>query len=178
MKGIVFTEFLEMVESQFSIDMAEQIIEMAQAESVGVYTSVGTYDHAELVSLVVSLSQETSTPISDLLNSFGKHLFQKFLQAYPAFFTEARDAFDLLERVDGHIHVEVKKLYPDAELPKFETRRVGANQLEMIYTSSRHFEDLAEGLIDACVEYYTQPIVVRRSICSDGIKFELTKVSQ
>lgn len=178
MKGIVFTEFLEMVESQFSIDMAEQIIEMAQAESGGVYTSVGTYDHAELVSLVVSLSQETSTPISDLLNSFGKHLFQKFLQAYPAFFTEAKDAFDLLERVDGHIHVEVKKLYPDAELPKFETRRVDANQLEMIYTSSRHFEDLAEGLIDACVEHYAQPIVVRRSICSDGIKFELTKVSQ
>lgn len=175
MKGIVFTEFIEMVEETFSLEMADQIIESAQPESGGIYTAVGTYDHKELVSLVVSLSHETGTPIPELLHAFGKHLFLRFSQGYPKFFEGAEDAFDLLERVDGHIHVEVRKLYPDAELPKFQTTRLDANRFEMIYTSSRHFEDLAEGLIHACAEYYPQRITVDRSACEQGIKFLLTK---
>ena len=47
MKGVVFTEFIEMVEDKFSADIADQIIEEADLPSGGVYTSVGTYDHAE-----------------------------------------------------------------------------------------------------------------------------------
>lgn len=175
MKGIVFTEFLEMVEEKFSTDLADQIIESANSESGGVYTSVGTYNHQELVAMVVALSQETGLAIPDLLNTFGRHLFGKFLRSFPKFFEGAEDAFDLLERVDGHIHVEVRKLYPDAELPKFETRRISPNEFEMVYSSSRHFQDLAGGLIDACVDHYSDNISVQRVACEGGFKFTLRK---
>jgi len=41
MKGIVFTEFLEMVENKFSPELADRIIEGAEVPSGGVYTAVG-----------------------------------------------------------------------------------------------------------------------------------------
>jgi len=57
MKGMVFTEFLEMVEDQFGFTMADKIISEAELASGGVYTSVGTYHHQEMVALVVNLSK-------------------------------------------------------------------------------------------------------------------------
>lgn len=44
MKGVVFTEFIEMVEGRFGLAMVDRIIEAAQLPSSGVYTAVGTYD--------------------------------------------------------------------------------------------------------------------------------------
>jgi hypothetical protein len=49
MKGMVFTEFLEMVEAKFSADMVDDIISDSDLPNGGAYTSVGTYDHSELV---------------------------------------------------------------------------------------------------------------------------------
>ena len=43
MKGMVFTNFMEMVESQWSLDMADSII--ADAQVSGAYTSIGNYPH-------------------------------------------------------------------------------------------------------------------------------------
>ena len=42
MKGVVFTEFADMVEAQFGLTTADAV--MAKSASDGVYTSVGDYD--------------------------------------------------------------------------------------------------------------------------------------
>lgn len=55
MKGIVFTEFLEMVADKFSADTVDTIIEEADPPSGGAYTAVGTYDFAEMASLVTKV---------------------------------------------------------------------------------------------------------------------------
>ncbi|MFT4982342.1 MAG: hypothetical protein ACI9UR_002213, partial [Bacteroidia bacterium] len=41
MKGIVFTEFLELVEDKFGLEVVNQIIDGCELETDGVYTSVG-----------------------------------------------------------------------------------------------------------------------------------------
>jgi hypothetical protein len=64
--------------------------------------------------------------------------------------------------------VEVRKLYPDAELPQFEVRRFGADCLEMIYRSTRPFADLAAGLIAGCVSHFQEEIAVERHLLTDG----------
>ena len=85
------------------------------------------------------------------------------LLTLPAFFSGVDSAFTFLASIDGHIHVEVRKLYPDAELPRFECRMLGPSQMEMIYTSSRPFADLAEGLIVGCAKHFGQPMTIERS---------------
>lgn len=162
MKGIVFSEFIELVESKFSIEIADQIIEESTLASGGAYTSVGTYDHGEMVQLVVKLSELTDVPVPDLLRVFGAHLTGRFTALYPAFFEQVADTFTFLDTIENHVHVEVKKLYPDAELPSFQTERPDENTLIMKYTSFRPFADLAEGLIQGAITHFGEKIQLER----------------
>jgi hypothetical protein len=162
MKGMVFTEFLEMVEAQLGPSLVDRIIAAAELPNDGAYTSIGTYDHRELVRLVAALSELTGTPAPALVRGFGEHLLQRFSQAYPQFFAEAHDSFDFLGRIDDHIHVEVRKLYPDAELPRFRFERPNGDELILHYSSPRGFGDLAEGLIQGCIAHYAERIRLNR----------------
>lgn len=154
MKGVVFTEFLEMVEDKFSANMVDDIIDDADPASGGIYTAVGTYPHEEIVSLVGSLSKQTDIAVPDLVKIFGEHLFGRFTVLYPDFFTDKTDVFDFLESVETYIHIEVKKLYPDAQLPTFDTRREGNNTLIMYYNSPHPFATLADGLLKGCIAHF------------------------
>ena len=78
-----------------------------------------------------------------------------------------------MEKIDGHIHVEVKKLYPDAELPSFETERMGKD-MKMTYRSERKFSDLAVGLISAASEHYKTPLGIEQNfVVEDGSVVEI-----
>lgn len=179
MKGVVFTEFLEMVEQRFSADMAEDIIDDAQLPHGGVYTAVGTYPHGEIVAMVVALSQRAGVPVPDLIRAFGEYLFGRFAQGYPRFFAGVNDAFSFLAGIEDIIHAEVLKLYPDAELPRFTVEHHDANRLVLLYRSPRHFEDLAEGLMHGCAAHFGEPIEVVRDTTTaapqDAQRFVLTR---
>jgi len=162
MKGIVFTEFLELVEERFGLEVADRILEASELPSGGVYTSVGTYDHNELVQLVMQLSTVTDVAIPDLLHTFGEYLFGRFVFAYPQFFEGVHSAFRFLMQIENHIHVEVRKLYPEAELPRFECHSPAPDRLEMTYRSPRPFTDFAEGLISGCIKHFGERIGVAR----------------
>ena len=161
MKGIVFTEFFELVESSFGLQVADDIIEQSDL-TTGVYTAVGTYDYSELVQLVVQLSQETGVPVSDLIKAFGRYLFGRFTELYPQFFEGEQSAFDFLATIENHIHVEVRKLYPEAELATFDYSYPETDKMFLDYKSNRPFADLAQGLIGACVDYFGEPIEIVR----------------
>lgn len=154
MKGIVFTEFMEMVEAKFDENMLEEVLDEAGVE--GVYTSIGTYPHSEMVQLVVALSAKSGVEIPELLRAFGGYLFNSFTRLYPSFFEHVDNSLDFLEQVEGVIHVEVKKIYPSAQLPRFETKRIGNKSLEMIYHSDRKMGELAVGLIRGCFDFFKE----------------------
>ena len=158
MKGIVFTELFEMVETIFSANMVDDVLDDCDLASGGAYTAVGTYDHTELLQIVSALSKRTDLPVKDLVHKYGHHLFFRFHDIMPAFFERPKSAFEFLESVHGYIHVEVKKLYPDAALPDFATHRPDDNTLVMTYTSRCPLSDFAEGLINGCIDFYEEDI--------------------
>ncbi len=157
MKGVIFTEFLQMVDNVFSPETTELIIQESDLPSGGSYTAVGTYDHSEIVALAINLSKVTKTPVPDLAKAFGRHLLTRFADLYPEFFAGIPDAFTFIEQVDGFIHVEVKKLYPDAVVPQIEAQRDGQNRLIVTYRSDRHLGDVAEGLIQGAIDHFGRP---------------------
>lgn len=178
MKGIVFTEFLEMVEDRFGFLVTDKVIENAQVESKGAYTAVGTYDHQEMVRLVNSLSQEVNLPVNELFILYGQHFFHILVKSYPRFFNNVPTAFDFLKSIEDHIHVEVLKLYPDAELPRFVIEENGHNRLYMTYYSSRKLYKFAQGLIEGCLQHYKEEASVELELIeNDGsvVKFTLRK---
>jgi len=168
MKGIVFTEFLEMVESKFSPELADTIVEGADLPSGGAYTSVGTYDHREMIKLVSCLSQETGISPADLMRTFGLYMFERFYVLFPQYFDGIDTSFQFLERIENYIHVEVRKLYPEAELPSFECDTSQPGCLRLTYRSTRPFAPLAEGLIRGCIAHFREDAEVEVEDRSNG----------
>ena len=108
MKGIIFTELIEMVEVTFGRDMMDSV-----------FDSVG-----------------------------------RFKVLYPAMFEGVTCALDFIESVETHIHVEVRKLYPDAELPSLHAERSQDGSLTVTYRSSRPLAVVAKSLITGCIEHF------------------------
>ena len=181
MKGIVFTELLEMLDQQMSMEDIEALIDEADLPSGGAYSAVGTYDYQEILTLVSLLSEKINVPVEDLKNAFGKFLFGSFVRKYPVFFHDGDTVFDVLARVEDTIHVEVAKLYPDAELPKFDHQINGDRHMHMTYRSRRPFSSLAEGLIMGCIAYHEEDISVKRADRREGewyvTEFDLEKAA-
>ena len=171
MKGIVFTEFLDMVDAQFGMPVTEAIVANAQLRSGGAYTSVGTYCHSEIVSLVTELSRETNIEVPRLVQTFGTHLLDRFLVLFPQFFDDTPHLYGFLENVDGYIHGEVRKLYPNATLPEIETKRLDDGKFILTYKSARQMADLAEGLILGAIDHFGGRFTcLRRDLPAEGEK--------
>ncbi|MFN5099927.1 MAG: heme NO-binding domain-containing protein [Burkholderiaceae bacterium] len=163
MKGIVFREFIDMVESQFSTETADAIIQTSALSTNGAYTSVGTYPHQEMVDLVSNLSTHTGISVPDLLKHFGRHLFGRFVEIHPNMTNAFSDVFSLLSALENTIHVDVNKLYRDAETPSFTYERDGQQQMVFIYRSRRRMADFAQGLIEGCVAHFKENITIQRA---------------
>jgi len=181
MKGMVFTEFIEMVETQFSIELADKIIEASDLPSGGAYTAVGTYDFSEMLSLVTNLSIETGIAIPDLLHAYGKYLFHYFAKSHGHFLKGKTTAFEFLLGLENHVHTEVKKLYADAELPSFDCSMTSEHELTMVYHSERKLADFAHGLIESCMAFFEEEAAISREDLSNGegriVRFVLTQAS-
>jgi hypothetical protein len=178
MKGIVFTEFNEMVENKFSPELLDEIIVECDLASGGAYTTVGTYDHNELIQMVTKLADKTNTPADDLVYEFGGHLAVRFATLFPSFFNESKSMFEFMKSLDNHIHIEVQKLYPDAELPKFSFDDTNPFCLIMEYQSPRGLSTLAHGLMQGVLKYYDETITIKPEHISGNnhVRFHLTKI--
>lgn len=175
MKGIVFCEFIDFVEEQAGEDILDEMIERANPASGAAYTAVGKYDWREMVDMVVALSKLISAPVPDLIRAFGRHLFSRLIVTYPQFFEGQNDSFKFLMSVEGQIHVEVLKLYPEAELPKLDVRQTGPNNLIVGYTSCRPFGDLCVGMIEGCADHFGENFEFRNTTIDDGLNIQILR---
>lgn len=180
MKGVVFTEFLGLVEQKFSADMVDDIIDDADLPHGGAYTAVGTYPFPEMVALIVALSKRTGLAVPVLIHAFGQYLFGRFFVLYPAFINACDSTIELVSHIEQVIHTEVRKLYPDAELPSFEVESHTVQRLSVVYRSPRCLADLAVGLIDGAVAHYGEQghlQLTREALDAEGtaVRFILEK---
>jgi hypothetical protein len=178
MKGLIFTEFMEMVEDKFGFEVSDKIISNANLPSNGIYTAVGTYDFDEMLSLIVNLHKETKIEVPVLVQTFGEYLFGRFVVLYAHFLDNKPTSFDFLDNLEEYIHAEVLKLYPDAQLPHIESSRPKEGQMLLVYHSVRKLSDLAMGLLKGCFAHYNENISIERKFLKeDGsvVEFLLTK---
>ena len=170
MLGVVFSELMDMVEESFPPEVFDHLIEIAETrfDSAGDYTAVGNYSHEEMVELVKELAAKTDVPFTDLVEAYGRHLFGRFNDRYAAFFDGIDNSFAFLAGIENRIHAEVRKLYPQAELPHFDVQTNGPNELVLDYASQRPFALLAKGLIQGCIEHFKDNVTFEFEDTSGG----------
>ena len=178
MKGIVFTEFLDLVEEKFGLEMVDHIITSSELESDGIYTSIGTYSFSEMLQLLQHLSKSTGISIDNLLLVYAEHFFSVIENSYPGLLATYKDPIEMISSIENHIHVEVRKIYPDAELPTFEVIEKTDNSLILIYTSSRAMHHFGLGLMNKTFEHFNSSAsIVLEKIKEDGteVRFIINK---
>ena len=128
--------------------MYDSIVEVCDLPSGGVYSAVGTYDHMELVSLVVELSAGTGLAADVLVQAFGKYLFGRFHEIHSLHFSTTKPIHLPGLNRECNSRRSSKNL-PEATLPKFDSVIAeDGNSMELTgQFTHRHFADLAVGLI-------------------------------
>ena len=100
-----------------------------------------------------------------------------FVAGFPQYL--GTSALDFLREAEHYHLVEVRKLYPDSEMPSFACDVSVPGRLVMEYRSPRGLADLAEGLILGCGEYFGERLQVEREDLSGGrsqhVRFTITK---
>jgi hypothetical protein len=160
LKGIVFTEFFDFVERAGGEDLLDRVIVAADLANGGAYTRVGTYPFDEMLSLVSAYTEDSGRAVPEVLGGFGQHCFTSWVRMSPDFFGPGRSLFDILDQIDGFHEQEVRKLYPDAELPSFVTEQRTETTLVIGYHSSKQLTDLAIGVIKGAAAHVGQPISI------------------
>ncbi|MEO1030377.1 MAG: heme NO-binding domain-containing protein [Bacteroidota bacterium] len=158
MKGIIFTEFLELVEEKFGLAMVDKIISQSKLDSGGIYTSVGTYEFSEMLQLITHLSNNTDISVDDLLMVYSEHLFAALVKSHPNLVSHYKDPMDLLASIENHIHVEVQKIYPEAQLPTFDLEERTDKRMVLIYKSDKALYVLGKGLMLETFKLFKVPV--------------------
>ncbi|AWB65363.1 hypothetical protein C2869_02420 [Saccharobesus litoralis] len=165
MKGLVFNMLQEYVEQNVGYEAWDKAINSCDLPSQGIYISSESYNDSEIFSLVGHLSEALATPAADLVRSFGQFLFFHLLPLAPQAAKEAKDLKSFLVMVENIIHVEVLKLYQDANLPSFDYSSKNSQHMTMVYRSPRKLCHLSEGLILSAAEHFKQKINLHQSQC-------------
>ena len=167
-KGILFTEFLELIETQFGADMLDSVLDEVNPASGGIYTTMSSYDHSELVDILRVLSKHSNVPLANLNKTFGMYYVPEFTASYTDLFDRHSSSFALLENIEWLIHSEARRLYPSAVPPKIDCNRLSPTSMELVHEGPKCLGDVAEGVIHGCAFYYGEKITVRRRVLRDS----------
>lgn len=156
MKGVIFTELVNFMESAGGVVFADEVLVEADLPNGGAFTSVGSYPTAHALKMVDIAAQKTGHSVPKLCEDYGRFLFDRFHVLFPDIMKLYATVDDLLDHVGPHIHEEVRVLYPGAQPPNVVTSREG-DALIVTYESHRPLAHIAYGLIARSIDHYGDP---------------------
>lgn len=163
MKGIVFNLLEESVSAEFGDATWDRLLDDAGLD--GAYTSLGSYDDAEIVRLVAVASAALGIPEEDVLRWFGRRAMPLLAKRYPAFFSNHPNTRSFLLTLNNIIHPEVRKLYPGASPPVFDFGTADNDRMVIGYNSARRLCALAEGFMQGAAVHYGEQADITQPEC-------------
>jgi hypothetical protein len=176
MKGFIFTNFIEFVETNHGLEMVDEMITNCNLPSEGIYSSFSNYDFDELVSLLTYVSQKTNVNPEILLEKFGAFVFPYLIGKHSYIIENFDNPIDLIGGIENHIHIEVRKLYNDADLPTFRVVEKTTKKLTVIYNSSKGLTFFAIGLMKETLNHFNVngTVTIDKSFdTKKGVKFNI-----
>ena len=167
MKGIIFNLFDNFIISRFGEDTHDEILEASETGPINPFEIVGpgSYPDEMFDAIVTKAAEITKEDKANLLRAMGRHSLPILAERYPHFFNDYKHPREFLKTASMIHQVEVRKLYQDADVPKFFIEDHGSAGLTLTYKSRRHLCHLAEGLIDGLGVYYQVPLQISQPEC-------------
>jgi hypothetical protein len=169
LKGIIFNLLERVVADEHGDDAWDDLLERAEVD--GTYTALGNYPDAELLLLLSLMPEAFGGSQVGQLRWFGRKAMPMLAERYAIFFAEPRDTPAFLLTLNNVIHAEVRKLYPDADVPTFTFDPIPGvepppgDSLVLGYRSGRMLCGLAEGFIEGAAAHYSQAVRIEQPRC-------------
>ncbi|MCY1635517.1 heme NO-binding domain-containing protein [Marinifilum sp. D737] len=164
MKGIFFTELLEMAEREYGSQAVDKIIPFLEAGDHGVFNANMDYPYTQFHELINRLADEVRIAPSDLTKIYGEYLFSRLIIIYRPHFAGNSDIFEFLEQIDYFIHVKLQADFPHKGIPGFKAERISQNTFAVSYQSKYDLIDLAIGLFMGCQKFFNEDLTVNAEI--------------
>ncbi len=159
MKGIVFNIFQKFVEENIGEEEWEDVLEETGFDD-DVFVAPKTYKDEDFLSIVTKTIEKFKLVPEQAIHSFGKFSFPILISKIPDLVKQFEDSKSFLKGLDSIIHIEVKKLLPGAETPRFFYKEIEANKIRLEYVSKRNLPSFVTGLLEGLGEYYNEKINV------------------
>ena len=177
MKGIIFHLLEDVVVDAYGETTWDELLDAAGLD--GVYTSLGSYDDAEIMALVSAAAARLALPAGEVLRWFGQRAIPGMAKRWPEFFIAHQKTMPFLLSLNDVIHPEVRKLYSGAYCPHFAFTSPPDGSLTIGYRSPRQLCDLAHGFIFGAGDHYGEALVVQHRECMhDGAASCLIAVTE
>lgn len=163
MKGIVFHLLEQVVTKHYGEKTWDTLLLDAGLE--GVYTSLGSYDDAELFKIVGAASQRLGLPPGDIVSWFGRNAMPLLSHHYGKVFANHTSTRAFVLTLNSIIHPEVRKMYPGADVPNFDFDTSSPDVLVMHYRSKRQMCSFAEGLLLGAADHFQETAHIDHPLC-------------
>lgn len=154
MKGIILNIFEKYIIEKHNNSYLEHILQSSNLTSDGIFISAETYPDEDLVSLITHYCKLNDLNINHFQKTLGEYTLKQFSLRYPAFFEHYNHPIEFLKSLNSTIHVEVKKLYHEAQTPNINIEEFKDGNLTITYKSKRQMTDFMEGLLLGAINHY------------------------
>jgi hypothetical protein len=163
MQGVIFNLAEQVVTDAHGADLWDDVLEAAGVE--GAYTSLGSYPDAEFDALVTALVLRLGVDPTAVVRQVGEGAMPLLAQRYPQFFAAHSCTRSFLLTLNDIIHPEVRKLYPDADVPEFTFQVRDQDVLVVEYFSRRKLCSLAAGFVHGAAAHYGERVNLSHPQC-------------
>ena len=164
MHGIVFTEFKHYVERGSREVLWHDLLHEAKLDR-RIYASIRHYPDKEFFDIIGAASRTLNKPTDDIIEDFGVFIAPDLLGMYAMLIKQDWRTLDVIERTETVIHTVVRVNQAGADPPQLKSRRVGPDEIELIYTSPRKLCRLAKGIIRGISAHFDERMQIVEHGC-------------
>jgi hypothetical protein len=159
--GLIFASFRDYLVSEHGVDVAKDV-----TAGEPQYTLSQAYPDEQFLALLERACARTGLSADELLFEFGEFTASvTFARLYSVLFRASPTARDFLMTVETPIHEVVRETIPQAAPPKLAVTDLGAEGLEIVYTSPRRICALLRGLVEGTGRVYDEVVEVLELEC-------------
>lgn len=168
MKGIIFNLLEDFIVDGWGEERFEHVMAGCPLHTKTAFVGPGTYPDSDLFAIVERTTAELGVDTPTALRAFGRYAMPKLAARFEVFVRDHQHPKSFLCTLDSVIHVEVRKLFENAEPPRIWFEDPAPRELVLHYHSKRQLCALFEGLLDGTADYFGVPLTREQTACMSG----------
>ncbi len=158
MKGTIVATWIKTCKKLYGQEPVELAMEKIGWKATRIFSPIENVEDQQVASLISHLSEQLGKSTSNLWHDIGKDNILAFHSAFPSFFKH-HNMYSFLKSLFD-IHVVMTKKFAGAKPPLVSMEAISETEAVFTYQSPRGMFDYFYGLLDGCMEFFKEKVIV------------------